>query len=76
MSRLFGWVLSKVLEEMGYLINEYDWYIMNKIIYSKQCTILWNADDLKTSHIDPDVISSVLADIDAEYGKIAKMTIT
>ena len=49
---------------------------MNKIIYIKQCTILWHVDDLKTSHVDPAVVSSVLSDIDAEYGKISKMTIT
>ena len=49
---------------------------MNKKIDKKQCTILWNFDDLKTSKIDPAVISSVLADIDAEYGKIENITIT
>ena len=49
---------------------------MNKIIDYKQCTIIWNIDDLKTSHTDLAVISSVIADIDAEYGKITKMTIT
>ena len=49
---------------------------MNKIIDNKQFTILWHVDDLKTSHFDPDVVSSVLAHIDAEYGKIVKMTIT
>ena len=49
---------------------------MNKIIDNKQCTILWHVDDLKTSHVEPAVISSVLAGIDAEYGNIAKITIT
>ena len=49
---------------------------MNNIIDNKQCTILWQVDDLKTCHVDPAVVSSVLADIDAEYGKITKMTIT
>ena len=48
---------------------------MNKIIDNKQFTILWNVDELKTSHVDPSVVSSVLSDIDAEYGKISKMTI-
>ena len=38
--------------------------------------IIWNFNDLNTSHVDPAVIYRVLADIDAEYGKIAKMTIT
>ena len=28
------------------------------------------------SHVDPDIFSSVLADIDAEYGNIMKTTIT
>ena len=28
------------------------------------------------SHVDSYIVSSVLADIDAEYGKIYKMTIT
>ena len=49
---------------------------MNKIIDNKKCTILWHVDDLNTSHVEPAVVSGVLADIDAEYGKIAKMTIT
>ena len=49
---------------------------MNKIIDDKKFTILWYVNDLKTSHVNPAVISSVRADIDAEYGNIAKMTIT
>ena len=49
---------------------------MNKIVDDKQCTILRHVNDLKKSHVDPAVISGVLAGIYAEYGKIAKMTIT
>ena len=49
---------------------------MNKIIDNKQCTILWHIDDLKKSHVEPAVFPRVLTDIDAEYGNIAKMTIT
>ena len=61
---------------MGYQRNEYKWCVMTKIIDNKQCTILSYVHDLKTSHVDPAVISSVLGDIDPEYGKISKMTIT
>ena len=61
---------------MGYQRNEYEWCVMNKIIDKKKCTILWHVYDLKTSNVDPAVVSSVLADIDAKYGKVAKMTIT
>ena len=42
----------------------------------KQYNILWLVDDLKTSHVNPGVVSGVLGDIGAEYGKIVKMTIT
>ena len=69
-SLLFWGKLSKILEEMEYHINKYDWYVLNKVIGDKQCTILWHDDDLETSHVDPAVISSVLADIYVEYGKI------
>ena len=61
---------------MGYQRNKYDWCVMNNIIDNKQCTIIWNVDDLNTSHVEPAVVSRFLADIDTEYGKIAKMTIT
>ena len=74
-SLIFWGKLSKILEETEYHRNEYDWYVMNKIIDNKQWTILCHVDDLKTSHVDPAVVSSVLYDIDVEYGKIVKMTI-
>ena len=45
---------------------------MNKITDKKQFTILWHVDDLKTPHVDPAVVSSFLADIDVEYGRIVK----
>ena len=61
---------------MGYQRNEYDWCVMNKIVNDKQLTIIWHVDDLKMSRVDPYIVSSFLADIDAEYGNITKMTIT
>ena len=41
---------------------------MKKIVNDKQCTILWHVDDLKISCVDTDIVSSVLSDIDSEYG--------
>ena len=69
-SLIFGGKLSKRLEEIGYKRNEYNWRVMNNIIENKKCNIIWHVDDLKTSHVDPPVFSRVLADIDAENGKI------
>ena len=50
---------------MGYHRNEYYWCVMNKTV-----------NELNMSHVDYDIDSSILADIDTEYGKIVKMTIT
>ena len=75
-SSILIWVkLSKSLEEMGYQKNKYNCCVMNKIIEEKQCNIIFHVNDLKTSNIDPSIISSVLSDIDSEYGNISKMTI-
>ena len=49
---------------------------MNKTVSDKQCTILWDVDDLNIFYVDSNIVSSVLADIYTEYGKFAKMTIT
>ena len=75
-SLLFWKKLSKLLEEMGYQRNYYDWFVMNNIIDDKKCTILWHVDYLKTSHVDPSVVSIFLDDIDAEYENISKITVT
>ena len=45
---------------------------MNKHINGKQYTILWKVDDLKISHVYSDIVSRVLADIDAEYENLRK----
>ena len=50
--------------------------VLWKNVKGRQCTILWYADDLNASHVDSDIVSIILAYIDAEYGKIKKMTIT
>ena len=49
---------------------------MNKHINGKQWTILFHVDNLDILHVDSNIVSGVLSDIDTEYGNIAKMTIT
>jgi hypothetical protein len=43
--------------------------VANKIIDGKQCTIVWHVDDLKISHIDPKVNTTILNLLDAKYGQ-------
>ena len=76
-SLLFWLKLSATLrDDMGFEVNPYDWCCMNKTINGKQCTILWHVDDLKISHMERDVVTSILNEINDWYGEISPLTIT
>ena len=47
----------------------------NKTVNGKQCTILWHVDDLKISHVDPDVVTYMIKTIDKEFGQEAPITV-
>ena len=61
---------SGVLEKMGFVLNPYDKCIANKIIDGKQCTIVFYVDDNKISHKDPNVVTQVIQEIEAYFGKL------
>ena len=50
--------------------------MMNKMVDGKQCTILWDVDDLKISHVDERVNESVLASLNQKYCKETPLTVT
>jgi hypothetical protein len=66
---LFWENLSSQLQEWGFEINPYDFCVANKTIDKKQCTIVWHVDDLKISHKDPRVVTTILNLLDARYGQ-------
>jgi hypothetical protein len=72
---LFWENLSGKLREWGFEHNNYDSCTVNKIINGKQATIVWHVDDLKISHIDPDVVTSIIKLLEDEFGKTAPLTI-
>jgi len=43
------------------------------MINGKQCTIAWYVDDNKISHVEPDVVTEIVAKIEKRFGK---MTVT
>lgn len=45
------------------------------MIEGTQCTVLWHVDDIKVSHVNPDVVSSIISDFEKEFGKEAPLTI-
>ena len=40
----------------------------NKIIYGKQCTIVWYVEDNKLFHIYPSVVTDILEEIRKNFG--------
>jgi hypothetical protein len=68
--------LVATLREWGFETNPYDWCVANKMINGKHCTVLWHVDDLKISHVEYGVVSSIIELISGEFGKDAPMTET
>ncbi|VEU38525.1 unnamed protein product [Pseudo-nitzschia multistriata] len=73
---LFWLKLSVDLTKWGFVVNPYDWCVMNKTVNGKQCTILWHVDDIKVSHHNAEVVTQVLNQINEVYGKEAPLVIT
>ena len=73
---LFWCKLTDILQSWGFEVNPYDWCIANKIVNGSQCTIVWHVDDLKISHVDPEVVRGVLQQLESEFGKEAPLTVT
>ena len=58
------------LKEIGFELNPYDPCVTKKKINGKQCTIAWYVDDTKISHVDPEVVTSVIEQIEERFGKM------
>ena len=73
-SALLWYILfSGTLKKHGFVLNPYDPCVANKIINDKQCTIAWYVDDTKISHVDSNVVTSIIEMIESHFGK---MTVT
>ncbi len=71
---LFWKCLSSQLVKWGFELNPYDTCVANEMINGSQCTILWHVDDLKRSHIDPSVVTSIIKLLKSEFGKEVSLT--
>jgi hypothetical protein len=70
---LFWKLLTSKLVAMGFVINPYDWCVANKTIKNKQCTVLWHVDNLKILHIDPNVVTEIIEQLQVDFGKEAPL---
>ena len=67
---LFWRLLSNDLIEQGFELNPYDPCVANKMVNGKQFTICWHVDDLKLSHVDPNVVTKELKRLEKKYGEL------
>ena len=72
---LFWRDLSGALRSWGFEPNPCDICVMNKTVGGKQCTICWNVDDIKISHVRPKLVDEVLFQLTTKYGTISSLTV-
>ena len=58
---------AHVLQKQGFVINNIDKCVANKVINGKQCTIGWYVDDNIMGHKDSRVVTEVIAKIEERF---------
>ena len=66
-------LFTGTLQKLGFKLNPYDSCVANANIAGAQCTIVWYVDDNKISHVNPSVVSDIIARIEKHFGT---MTVT
>ena len=61
------------LESIGFEVNPYDPCVANKTVQGSQMTVVWHVDDLKVSHVKPDVNTQFADWMRGTHGK--KLTV-
>ena len=74
-SLLFWRKLARELKALGSDINPYDWYVANKIIDGKQCTIICHMDNLNISHVKDAALDRGIANINKVFVQEDPLTI-
>ena len=67
-------LVDTLVNKLNFVINAYDSCVANCMIDGHQCTICWYVDDLKISHINPEVVKNVIKQIESVYGKMTIST--
>ena len=55
------------LEDVGFLVNPYDICVANQIIQGTQHTVVWHVDDIRSSHMLPEVNDQFLKLFNNKY---------
>eukprot|EP01041_Mallomonas_annulata_P011550 gene11550-24161_t len=60
--------LSSTLASSGFIPNEYDPCVLNKVVNNNQITICLHVDDMLITSINTDLIQQLHKDLEAKYG--------
>jgi hypothetical protein len=63
-------LFSGTLQEMGFELNPYDPCVANCTIEGSQCTIVWYVDDTKISHVNSNVVTDIIDQLEQHFGKL------
>ena len=66
--------ISKYLTDHGFVHNEYDMCIFNKMVNGEQIMVQFHVDDLKISHKEQAILEDFLKDLRDEFGQEDKLT--
>ena len=69
-------LIDLLTNKLGFKQNAYDPCVVNKDINGKQATIVFYVDDLKISHAEPKVGTSIIHELDKAYGDIMPLSIS
>ena len=72
----FDDLTSFLVKDLGFTANPFDACVVNKIIEGKQCTITWHVDDIKISHKNANVVTSIIESLSAKYGTTVPLSIS
>ena len=73
-AHLFWETLSGKLQEWGFTLNPYDSCVAIKYVDGQQCTITWHVDDLKISHVDEQVVRSIIQKNQDNFGQHSELS--
>lgn len=68
-ARLFWDLLSGKLRAWAFEQNPYDKCVVNKDVNRNQLTVTWHVDDLKVSHMNAQVVTDFVKQMNEEFGK-------
>ena len=76
-ARLFWEKLqTKLVNEWGFMPNQYDSCVVNKMVDGKQLTMAWHVDNLKISHEKEEALDEFIGMMQSEFGQDGPLSIS